>query len=363
MSRTKTPLLALFFISVAAGWIASCGTDTSRFCTPNTTLLCTCPGRFEGVQTCSASGSEYGTCDCSGPLRQGEGGAPNAGLLSALVGRSCTESSQCGAGLTCLTSTSNDFFGAGPANGYCTAGCTADAECASIDPQAVCVGADATQAGGGGLCARTCLSQDPRTALENKCLGRRDVVCQSEAYLGSAAFTGNRQDGLCLPQCGSDEDCGTRRCDLARGLCTDTVATGAAIGAACTQNSDCAGNACVQIGGQTFCSAPCVFGQPVGCGSGVSSPSIEAACLRPRVTGLTGSEGRGDIGFCIELCSQTSDCEQGAGGKFECDPSDEIQRRYHRTGACDVIPPAADAGADTGADAAPALDASASDAG
>jgi hypothetical protein len=363
MSRTKTPLLALFFISLAAGWIASCGTETSRFCTPNTTLLCSCPGRFEGVQTCSESGAEFGACDCSGPRREGLGGSGNAELTSALVGRGCADSSECGAGLKCLTAASNDFFGAGPAGGYCTTGCTGDADCTSIDRQSACVGADPSQPGAG-LCARTCLSKDPTSLAENKCLGRRNLVCQSEAFLGTAAFTGDRQDGWCLPQCGSDEDCAGRRCDLARGLCTDTAAAGAPIGAPCTQNSDCAGNACVQIGTQTFCSAPCVVGQALGCGAGLSSTSVEAACLRPRVVGLTGSEGRGDMGFCIELCSQSSDCEQGAGGFFECDPSDEIRRLYGRTGACDVIPPANDAGADTGADAAPTLDASsASDAG
>jgi hypothetical protein len=198
-----------------------------------------------------------------------------------------------------------------------------------------------------GLCERTCLSQDERSLPENKCLHRPNLVCQSEALLGLVPFSGNRQRGWCHPQCGSDEDCGSRRCDLSSGLCTDAPApAGLPLGAACNANPQCASQSCVQIGGLAFCSANCVFGQPVGCGYGLTANPRDGFCLRPRVTGFTGAEGRGDMGLCAEICTVDSDCEQAASGPVICDPSEEIAELFGRTGACDLPTPVSDAGAD-----------------
>jgi hypothetical protein len=340
----------MLFLSLFGAWIASCSDDTQTACTPGTTRRCAGISRCEGVEVCGGDGSGYGQCDCSGAPRKPGDVDPATTTAAVVVGRACTDDAKCGAGLHCLTSTSNDFFGGGPAEGYCSLACSDDAECAAIDRQSECIGAP----DGTGLCVRTCFSQDPTSADENKCLGRRDLACQSQAYLGIAQYTGSRQKGWCYPQCGSDEDCGSRRCDLSLGLCTDTPApTGSPIGAHCDTAEDCAGGVCIQLGpSDRFCSAPCVFGQPVGCGYGLSANPREAGCLAPRVTGILSSEGESDIGFCAELCSQTSDCAQAESAGWFCRIDPGAQNRLGRPGVCRQPVPVGDAGADA-ADATP----------
>jgi hypothetical protein len=197
------------------------------------------------------------------------------------------------------------------------------------------------------LCIRTCLSQDPRTLSENKCLGRRDVACQSEAYLGLAMFSGNRQRGWCYPQCGSDEDCAGRRCDLARGICVDTVTEGLPIGARCEQNGECAGRLCVGLTAtESYCSAPCVFGQRLGCGAGASGARV-AGCYEPQLQGFLSAEGRGDVGYCRELCAEASDCVQAATRGWVCETSPVVEQFFSAPGFCGGPPPG-DAGVEDG---------------
>lgn len=368
MSRTTAPLLALFSLSFSAFWITSCGNDTEQTCLVGATRLCACPGRFQGAQSCLADGS-YTECDCSGPPREGNGGAGGATEAISYIARACTQDSECGPGLECYASDSNEYLGGGPAGGYCSVACTGDTQCTSIDPQSACVVPEGASAG---LCLRTCRSLDPRSIAENKCLGRRDLVCSSVAYLGLENFTGLRQPGWCTPQCGSDEDCGDRLCDLARGLCTDTPPVGAPIGARCEIDEDCAGRFCLpQSEDERFCSAPCVLGQPVGCGFGPSASQRDAACVVPAIRGLLGgAEGQGDVGVCLELCDQSSDCEQFSSRGWTCEASAAAQP-FGRVGLCYRPEDAADAGAgsDGGVDAgggsggAGPVDASISDAG
>jgi len=332
--------------------MASCGDDEQPLCVGNQTRLCACPDRTrQGVQACSADGSSWGACDCSGQPREGTGGTSGGTEpLTPLVGRSCVASADCGEGLTCYTATSNDFLGGGAPGGYCSTACTEDAQCTAIDRQSECVASP----DGSALCIRTCLSLDPTSLGESKCLDRRDVACQSEAYLNLADFTGLRQNGWCYPQCASDEDCPGRRCDLARGICVDTVTTGLAIGEACTANAQCAGRICVSSQGVGFCSAPCVFSVPIGCGYGLAPTGERAAgCFTPFERGFLSSEGDGDVGVCFELCSTAADCTQPG---WICQTDDAIQARLSRPGVC-LPPQPTDAGTDAGD--AGAVDASA----
>jgi len=335
--------------------MASCSDDSDKGCDPEITRLCAGVGRCQGVQACLPDGSGWTECDCSGPPRMDGTGGTEGGeeALTAFVGRACTTDAQCGAGLTCFTSNGNDFLGGGAPNGYCTINCNEDAECSAIDRASQCV---ATVEGSPGLCLRTCRSltqtattTDTRAAAlqENKCLGRIDLVCQSEAFLGLADYTSTRQPGWCYPQCGSDEDCPGRSCDLARGVCVDTPTTGLEIGARCESNAECAGRLCVSLGGgETFCSAPCVYGQPIGCGFGLNATRRGAGCILPQVQGFLGSEGAGDVGLCGELCGDNAECAQAARG-WTCELSTDTQALFNRPGLCDAPTPS-DAGADGG---------------
>lgn len=355
MSRSPNLLPGLLSLTLLGAWIASCSEDKSSGCTPGETRLCSALGRCQGVQSCLADGSGYDECDCSAGPRNGTGGSSTEEGPTPLVGRACSEDVQCGSGLRCYPSDANDFFGAGPAGGYCSLPCTQNTECTGVDPQSQCES---------GLCLRTCRSMDPTSVRENKCLTRRDVVCQSEAYLGVTPFSGLRQAGLCMPQCGSDEDCGARFCDLARGLCVTTRPAGAPVGAECEVNSDCLGGSCVNADGSglnRLCTGPCVFGQPVGCGDGVSADPRNYACLSPLIGGAFSSEGLGDVGFCVEVCDVDADCAQVQNG-FACRPDPRVAP-VGRIGFCLTATPtdagdAGDGGLDSGAGDADASDAS-----
>lgn len=315
---------------LAFGWLASCGDDEeSTACTPGTTRLCAGIGGCEGAHACLPDGSGYSDCDCTGALRQSNVGEPPIDeTLRPTVSRPCESNEDCGDGLNCFTADSDDFFGGGPAGGYCSVACQADDDCAAVDPDAQCI---PSLDGESGLCVRTCLSKSPESLVENKCLGRSDVVCRSVAELGIEEFSAVRQEGWCFPQCGSDEDCPGRVCNLASGLCVDDRPTGGEIGAACEADSDCQGNVCVGVGDQlftdggvflgftdAFCSAPCVFGQPVGCGFGPTAESRDSVCGIPRIRGFFTDEGIGDVGLCLDVCDVDEDCVQAQENGWFC---------------------------------------------
>ncbi|HVZ35775.1 MAG TPA: hypothetical protein VG963_25285, partial [Polyangiaceae bacterium] len=224
MSRLKTTLLALVSLNAFGFWVVSCKDDNKGpACTPGTTRLCAGVSRCEGTQACLDDGSGYGDCDCSGALRMVPPAMDSTTVTTPYIGRSCKADADCGKGLTCFTAAGNDVFGGGAAGGYCTLNCNdTDSVCTAIDPQSACVGTGVGQA----ICLRTCLSQDPTSASENKCLGRVDVVCKSPAALMQTQYTGLRMTGWCFPQCNSDEDCPGRHCNLGTGVCSDTAPTG-----------------------------------------------------------------------------------------------------------------------------------------
>jgi len=347
--RAAAPVLALLGLSVFGAWIASCNDDSNKKpCVPNETRLCAGPGPCQGSQACLADGSGYGECDCSGPPRQ-PAEIPGDQPLTALVGRHCKADPDCGEGLRCFTDSSNSLFGGGPAGGYCTLECEGDSVCAAVDPESECIGQPGTQS----VCLRTCRSQSPTSIAENKCLTRSDVVCMSEVALGIEPFSGARQPGWCFPQCGSNEDCPGRVCDLGRGVCVNAAAPGLLLGEHCESNGQCASGNCVSVTApdvtpiEAFCSAPCVVGQPVGCGYGPSVAKRDAGCFAPRVRGFLSSEGTGDVGFCVELCDEAADCAQATSHNWTCILSAGTRERFGRGGICNPEP-AGDAGTDAG---------------
>ncbi len=256
-----------------------------------------------------------------------QGGAPGAGARVGLVGSPCSSGTDCGsAPAFCIPSSSDAEFGAGgPQGGFCSLPCTSNTECLAVDAQSGCN----TELG-------FCLGRCTPGANAAKCGLERALACVPQA---------GAELGVCLPTCTSDAACGPgRSCDLgATGLCRDLPAAGAGVGAPCTretESTDCAGGICLSyrdpLDGVTvvasFCSANCIFGRVEGCGFGEpSSAPRGAACLQ-----LQDPAGAaGDLGYCLELCDESSDCQQGAAG-WACEPFADLSSALAlgRAGRC-----------------------------
>jgi Dickkopf-like protein len=362
------PFLGLgLTLFLGAQVLTSCGSDDDTSCEPNSEKACfssDCPDN-EGTQTCNADGSAYSTCSCDGTGSAGNGGAAGAGggnnggssgaagaggapgaEFRGTVGLPCETATDCPGGLDCVpSSATGPFQNGGPEEGYCTTTCTVNEDCEAIDDIAACaLGGDGNQR----YCVALCQTGDP-SGTELKCSliqGQRDTLaCLS----GVTTPSGGRDLGLCIPVCHSDEGCGGGRfCDLGTGVCVDAPPAGAAVGAACTEDAECAGGQCLTLtGGGGFCTGLCTFGLIGGCGFdalGVPAGERTAACLVPALS--TG--GIGDIGYCSELCDVAEDCAQA---EWTCDPltdlfgaTSDAAEVFGRAGFCNPPEPTTDAG-------------------
>jgi hypothetical protein len=352
-------LTGIVFPLLACG---STGGATHSKCKAGEAVACACPGGTAGQQVCSGDGLQFGACDCpavaavlpqqSGPEPQqsgpeGQGTGPQVPLsVQRLVGARCETGPDCGPGLLCLSAASNDFFGnGGPSGGYCSANCTTNADCETLDPDSTCIG---SPSGGQRLCLRTCLSL-PAAPGERKCLDRTDVPCISAAASDQELPTGGRQEGLCLPICTSDADCPGRYCHPGAGVCRDEPAAGVPNAGSCERDEECAGGLCqeLRIGGG-ICSQFCRYSAvtKAGCGFGEEATTQRtSACLAPYVQASHFSEGEGDVGTCHELCDADEDCTGAAVG-WTCRADQDVASQFGRQGRCAAPRPAApDAGA------------------
>jgi hypothetical protein len=301
------------------------GASPATFCEPLATIECQQDLLCTGIATCAADGSAFSACDCGAPALDGS---------VDLVGQRCESDADCQGGAVCLQADENDFSGVGgPSGGYCTFPCElpqADADCLAKDPESRCVGI-----GAGAFCFRTCLSKDPLPG-EEKCLNRGDVACFSEAALRREVFSADRQNGVCLPSCGSDADCPQGRfCHRQGGICTTFPSPGASTGASCGLDSDCDGLMCEsRVDGVGICTATCVLGSLSGCGFAADATVREVGCLTPMVAAGRFSEGVGDVGLCRELCDVDTDCQR-AGDGLVCRPlTADAAAFLGRSGAC-----------------------------
>lgn len=206
------------------------------------------------IPKCTAdSDCESANCD----LSTGQCGPPR-------VGAPCTSNAQCGQ--------SPAFCGTGAPGGYCSLSCGGQ-DNVPCPPGSSCV-----SSGGTGVCLAGC--QDASTCRPG--------------YLCLANGTGTKS---CLPACQTDGDCGPGlRCDTGSGACVQSGPAGGAIGAACTQASDCTATPGTPFCGNFpggYCTTDCSASPPL-CGSG-------AVCV----------DFGGGVADCLSACSSSSSCRPG----------------------------------------------------
>ena len=281
-------------------------------------------------------------------------GGTGGGTVATKLAKACVNDGECGAGLTCITPDSAAWDGEGPAHGYCTATCTAAADCAAFDPTAECVSFDGTQ----GYCLSGCTVGAPFGP--GKCQGRADVGCNqflrgtavapcganNACPAGQACATDGQCHetfSACAALCAIDADCPTgHTCNPGSGLCTTTAPTGKDLGQSCKSTpsgtpGECKGF-CVGVTGTTerFCSQLCVVGVPNSCGWAGPGNKGDALC------GLVFDQAAtaGDVGACSYLCDCNADCPTG----YICEPDADVQTNVLRAGSCSPA-----TGADAGA--------------
>ncbi len=310
MKAQRFVFLATAFAIGAAGYGCS-STSTSNTDTSGTTAA----GGGTTSSTSTSTGTSTSTSTSTSNGGGGQGGNANGGngqgggATSDYLAASCSADADCGAGLRCVTSTTNDpVFGGGPAAGYCTKDCTQDTDCPGDG--SLCL--KATEQDAQGLCFLGCAIgpaltyiNDPQPA--DKCQGREDVSC-AELQQGIA---------VCLPTCGSDIQCdGDKKCDPRSGVCVDAPGAGLPMGVHCDPNAatpDCQGlcltfSAGAGGGGggspDTMCSSPCVMGgedflNQLDCGG-----STKGLCAF-----ASEGAGSGDHAFCTPACKAQDDCQ------------------------------------------------------
>jgi hypothetical protein len=299
---------------------------------------------IQGKPVCALSGMCNNGCldpqnvfKCLNNCRPG--GSADGG--SSPLGTACSSNSDCTGGLTCLKSSDNIIPGSGPPNGICTTECVTAANesfCNSFG--GTCVGLSAATSKA--YCLESCTTGTVAIP-ESKCHGRHDMVC---ATLDPAGFA-------CIPLCATDADCGSRKCDLGTGLCTDFVTPGAPIGSPCTVDSDCAGAICYSFvvtdaaASPGVCSALCRLGTVEGCGFRASAldagPPVGACLLGPS------GAGNGDPGVCSQLCDTVDDCTT-QDPRWTCNMDASVRAGFGHAGYC-WLGTRPEAG--TGRDAAP----------
>jgi hypothetical protein len=292
----RTLAIGVILMGVAAG----CESNDA-------TVIRATPGHG-GAGSGGAGDAGNGAAAGSGDSAGGTGGSDVGGLAAA-----CQMDAQCAAGLRCYTSTSTEWGGEGPAHGYCSAECTADATiCTPFDPAALCYPFQ----NGKAFCLKGCTygPDQYETFDPAKCEGREDVACGPVVTF----VDGKKVTPACAPSCNSDTDCDGLWCDPLWGLCSATPLEGAQTGAECTFSNEireCKG-ACKPAYDPNgdiytfYCADRCTYGAVPSCGwAGPGDVPADAYCLAslsPIVE--AGGPSAGDKGLCMQLCDCNSDC-------------------------------------------------------
>ncbi|MBW2524849.1 MAG: hypothetical protein JRI23_11765 [Deltaproteobacteria bacterium] len=204
--------------------------------------------------------------------------------------------------------------GGGPARGYCSLPCVDDADCHGPDNQ--CLGRAPD-----GICVLGCTFGEPAiSALDDpipttKCRGRDDLMCAPVSGGGA----------VCLPVCGSDDECPTDRfCDQRVGLCVSEPRQGAPLGSSCepddpgtsADEDSCAGWCQVFADGNEevlgkLCTSHCSLGGALDGTDNCGGPQ-QGLCLF-QLGFEEQQSGIGDQGLCSNACQTHGECNVGDG--------------------------------------------------
>ena len=214
-----------------------------------------------------------GSPSTSGTAGVGTGGTDTNPPATSSLGAPCTTDKQCDAGMVCLTSSSTEFNGGGPAGGMCTLACNATTDCTGVEPGSDCFNFG-TDAAPKLYCLDGCTQGGDETTAANKCQGRGDFSCVDLSQTSTP-------EAFCIPLCRSDVECGTGLyCNKGSGLCSKTKPTGDPVGTACTPATTSAAGATVP-----------------------GSDNCEGFCIRTTADGVTPVKG-----VCAEFCAGLLDC-------------------------------------------------------
>ena len=310
------------------------GGSTSSTTTQSTTSSSTTSGQGGGSTTTSTTTAPTTTTQGAGgapSTTQGSGGAPPGGGPgtggngggtpppdgggSADLGKVCAAPADCGGGLQCVRATDSSWLKGGPAHGYCSLPCMAQATCAPFG--GICVDMSLT-ATPDPWCLQACTwggtsTSDP-VARAAKCHGRTDVAC----YQGAADDAG-LPPAFCSPTCSQDSDCGTRKCDPANSVCVDTPTAGAALGTKCTTTADTCAGGCIPLTKAQYCTQACVLGSINQCNhtaGSLASGGAHGLCALAQTNAQAG-----DLGFCSQECETVADCSDKTDLGGTCDTS------------------------------------------
>ena len=198
---------------------------------------------------------------------------PDSGPPSSTVGAACGSDTDC----TPTAPTCFDMAGFFPLpDGYCSTDCVADTDCPD--------GSACVQLGrGAAICMATCVP------------GSTEDQCR----MGLGCSRGGRIPPVCLPGCEDDSDCTEGlACEadagfLGEGACVDPTA---ALGGACTSDSDCPPSAqCLTEADSDYPGGTCVL---IGC-----DPMTNVGCTTDSQCLPTGFGG-----ICWDGCSSDGDC-------------------------------------------------------